>query len=174
MRMLVPAIIAFGALCACSENHLPDDELHPVRSPVVARVVSAQEALDGAYVPELDPRTMNDAEITKALGPGPYCAFRYTSAGKPVLAVKHSDGQLPAEGPPEGVVKLNGQLVTLQSHASPDALVLAADNVRLRMMFADQKESGEPQPAQMREADLHFEIDRRLRVGYRGYYVCAT
>ena len=159
---------ALGGLVALD---LPDDELDPVRAPVVAEVVSAQEALQGAHIPTLDPHTMNDAEISKALGRGPYCAFRYTSAGKPVLAIKPQDA---ARSQAAGVVKLNGQLVALHSQASPGALVLTADNVQLRMTFADRQEGGEPQSEQMRTAELLFQVDQRLRVGYRGYYVCAA
>lgn len=170
MRTFVPAIIAFGTLCACGERDLPDDETDPVRSPVVARVVSAAEALQGAYIPTLDPHTMNDAEISKALGRGPFCAFRYTSAGEPVLAIKPGNAQSQATG----VVKLNGQLVTLQSQPNADSMMLTADNVHLRMTLADPRQGGEAQPERMRAADLVFQIDQRLRVGYRGYYTCAT
>lgn len=170
MRMRLAILVALGALCACGEHDVADDETQPVGSSEIPRLVSAQGALAGAGVSTIDPHTMNDAEISKALGAGPFCAFRYTSAGKPVLAVKPRSNSSQAEG----VVKLNGGLVTLRKSPAPDALVLAADGVHLTLTFADRERKSQRKAEDVREADMLFEIDDRLRVGYRGYYTCTT
>ena len=162
----VPAIVAFAVLCACSEHDAPDDETEPLRSSTIAQITSVQEALQGAHIPTVDPQTMNEAEISKALGQRPYCSFRYTSAGKPVLAIDQAQT--------DGVVKLNGHLVALQNQASATPLSMTAGDVSLQMTFPDASQDGGAQAAEMREADLQFVIDRRLRVGYRGYYSCTT
>jgi hypothetical protein len=106
---------------------------------------------------------MNDAEILKALGEGPHCVFRYTSTGKPVLAVKASPN-----GAAQGVVKLNGHPVVLQPAPAENAIVLAAD--RLRMAITP--DPGDEAEGSQTEATSIFEIGNDLRAGYRGYYDC--
>ena len=69
---------------------------------------------------------MNDAEIVKALGAGPHCEFRYTSAGDSVLA-----WQAPPNGSAIGVVKLNGHLVILRSASNRGEFALVAEQIRV-------------------------------------------
>ncbi|HEU4878161.1 MAG TPA: hypothetical protein VFT21_01855, partial [Gemmatimonadaceae bacterium] len=75
------------ALTACGDDMRSADQLNFVPTPIIPRVVSADEALDGAYIPEIDPATMSDLEIARALGSTAFCGFRYMSVGNPVLAV---------------------------------------------------------------------------------------
>lgn len=166
MQWLRSSILTCAALCACGEHDLPDDATDSLRSSTTARIASAQQALAGVYIPTIDPQTMHRAEISKALGPGPYCAFRYTSAGKPVLALKQRAG----ESQMDGLVKLNGYLITLQNQPNADALT--AGDVNLRMTFPNANQGLGTQATKKRDADLLFLIDHRLRVGYRGYYAC--
>ena len=91
------------------------------------------------------------------------CEFRYTSSGRAVLAVQATPGGAAASG----VVKLNGDLVVLESSSAEAGLVLTAEPIRL----AVAPEPGEEDDS-AREASVLFEVAESLRVGYRGYYEC--
>ena len=166
-RSSLALVVALGLLAACENKDAPDDKTNPVSAPEIARVLPANEAIAGAHIPSLDPMTMVDAEIRKVLGPVPRCEFRYTSEGKPVLAATVAS----TSDAPDGVVKVNGQLVELrQASAEPGVLALAAGSIRVTVT----PKGGEPTGhARQREADVIFEIGDRLRVGYRGYYRCV-
>jgi hypothetical protein len=134
----------------------------------VSRVGSVREALNGVSIPELDPVTMNNAEIARAIDSASFCTFRYSSSGRPVLAVTPD----PTESPADGVVKLNGLLVLLDREASNGSLVLRADSIRARVTFRDPKTALANRDDRLREAQLMFEVGTQLRVGYLGYYSC--
>ena len=168
----VALALSAAVLAGCGGSEAPDDAIEAVRPPEIARVMSAEEALAGAQVSKLHPATMNDAEIGNVLGPGPRCEFRYTSSGKPVLAVK----TLPQAPVTNGVAKLNGSLVPLQpaangTHAAPKGFTMLAGAVRTTITQLAAEQAGDRE--RRREASLVFEVDSRLRVGYRGYYSCA-
>lgn len=153
---------------ACSHDLQSTDEL-TVGSPLeVSRVVSAREALNGAHIPEVDPATMNYAEIARAIDSPAFCSFRYSSVGRPVLAVTAD----PTESPVDGVIKLNGSLVLLDREASKESLVLRADEIRLSVIFTNARARVYRVADRPREAQLVFEIGQRLRTGYLGYYAC--
>lgn len=161
--MRVALLFAVGVLAGCAEDVAPDDKTQSLRTPNIPEIVPANEVLSGAHVPGLDPATMNGAEIAKALGEGPRCEFRYTSSGRPVLAVQAT----PDIAAASAVVKLNGDLVVLETSSTEAGLVLIAEPVRLAV---------EPEPGgeddSEREASVLFEVADSLRVGYRGYYEC--
>ncbi len=156
------------ALTACSDDMRPGDQLNFVPTPIIPRVVSAHEALECAYIPEIDPAMMSDLEIARALGTTAFCSYRYVSAGNPVLAVAPQA----SDGSADGVVKLNGSLVLLKRETNEHSLALAAERVHLYMTFEDSRTTTPPAGARPREAKLVFEIGRRLRVGYLGYCSC--
>lgn len=167
-RSSLAFLAAIGLLAGCENKDAPDDKTNPVRAPEIARVVPANEAIAGAHVPALDPMPMVGAEIRKVLGPVPYCEFRYTSEGRPVLAVSAaSSGDLP-----DGAVKVNGELVALKriSAAAGAPLVLAAGTIRVSVTPEGGQLAGD---SRRREADVVFAIGDSLRAGYRGYYRCA-
>lgn len=171
-RLSALLFLAAGlGLASCAENDAPDDVTNPVRASDVSRIVPAEEALVGAHVPTIDPATLNDAEIAKVLGAVPHCDFRYTSSGKPVLAVTNAPSA-------DAVVKLNGSLIALhlasdESAGSQGTLVLTAGQVRasLTPLTADQLNG---RISERQEMTLMFEIDNRLKVGYRGYFNCSA
>lgn len=169
-RLALAAVLAVpGVLVGCGESDAPDDETNPVRATEAARIVSGGEALANAHISTLDPATLVDAEIGKVLGMGPRCEFRYTSSGKPVLALKAP----PNADTSEGVVKLNGHLVILKPSPAQNAIVLTAENVRLAIKTGTGGQIEEPASSTQREADLIFEVGDELRVGYRGYLRCV-
>jgi hypothetical protein len=159
----------------CSESDAPDDEVDRLRPPEIARIVSAEEALTGIQVSTLDPATMNDAEIRNALGTGPQCAFRYTIAGRPVIAASMQPNELPSGG----MIKLNGNMVALSPTSSDDAggpsgtFLLVAGPIRITVTPDREREEGRDVVLR-REANLVFEVGQSLKVGYRGYLDCAS
>lgn len=134
------------------------------------RIVEARAALSGADFPSVDPHTMNDAEIGKVIGAGPFCAFRYTSTGSPVLAFspQASGSRL------SGIVKLNGSLVPLHGNARRDGIALFADEVRITLELEDERGRRSAPAAQPIAAQMVFRVGERLRVGYDGYYACVA
>lgn len=165
---------ALALLSSCDGNDAPDDVVRHPRAEEAARLATAEEALANAVTATLDPHTMNDAEIRTTIGTGPRCVFRYTSAGKPVLAVApQSEGQ-----PLSGVVKLNGHLVRLEASAdqpasgTPGRLRLAAGPIRFSVVPLEAADSGDR--TRRREADMVFEVGEELRVGYGGYLGCTA
>jgi hypothetical protein len=161
--------LAMG-LAGCKDSERPGAELQPGRAQEEARIVPVEEALAGAHLPTLDPATMSDAEIRKALPSEAHCDFHYTSTGKPVLALEPLSGG----GAAHGVVKLNGNLVLLepaadqQSGAPAGEVRLAAGEVRTTITSL-----GEDAGGSRREARMVFEVGDALRVGYLGYYGCT-
>jgi hypothetical protein len=168
MKTLAALTVAV-ALAGCS-NDAVDDELTPMRSADIPHVVSAQKAVSTAHVSTLDPETMNDAEVTKALGEGAFCAFRYASDGKPVLAWKQ-----PTQGAAgTAVVKLNGLLVPLERQEKQGAAQFTADDIVMSLGSPQAPAVKSPNLARPTQATLTFEIRQKLRVGYGGYTVCAV
>jgi len=154
---------------ACGDADQPDDALAAIRAPEIATIAPARQAVSGIFIPSLDPVTLNDAEIAKVTGVGPVCLFRYTSAGRPVLAAGMArDGAVDG-----GVVKLNGYLVPLapaavDPPALPGTMALVDGPVRLLLLPDPGAQTGQ------REATLMFEVADSLRVGYRGWLECPA
>ncbi|MGE0370685.1 MAG: DUF6692 family protein [Gammaproteobacteria bacterium] len=165
-----------GGLAACDQDDAPDDVIQHPQASGIARIASADEALANAQIARLDPATMNDAEIRKAVGTGPRCVFRYTSEGKPVLAVSSQ----PDGSPRVGVVKLNGYLVRLDAAADEeparagDTLRVIAGPIRMTISPDPREAAADGNGVQHRETDMVFEIGESLRVGYHGYVGCAS
>lgn len=167
MRARALLWLALAALVACGSEG-PDDELHPIRSRTIPRILPAREAVETGQIPTLDPHTMNDAEVSKVLGAGAFCAFRYVSDGKPVLA-----WQLRQAGSAKAVVKLNGALVELERNPEAHVLQFGSDEVRLTVT-TDPNERVRSTSHKPHEAKLLFEIGQQLRVGYMGYSICPA
>lgn len=171
--LLLPAMAA-GLLAGCGQDEADDDQIQPVRAEEVAPILPALEAITGADVSTLDPATMNDAEITKALGAELRCLFRYTGFGEPVLAVNRQ----PAGTIGDGVVKVNGNLIVLAGAMAEDGaglgMVLARDPIRIAVSPDRDGEAWAQDDMLRQEAVMVFGIGQSLEVGYRGYLDCAT
>lgn len=165
--MRTPAVFLLALLLGgCGDDAPSGASRLEARPPQTAELVSPGEAIAGAFVPQLDPHTMNDAEIGKALPQGYRCAFRYTSTGKPVIAV--GDDATAA-------LKLNGKLALLPSapvaHAFADGAAYEADGVRV-VVTAAPPPTGRVRTR--RDAILRFTVGSMLQVGYAGYYGCRS
>lgn len=162
-RLTIIAAPAAALLIAgCGERPAPDDQVGPPPAPKAPRLVDAASVVSGAHVAALDPATMHEAEIERVIGGGPRCVFRYTSGGKPVLAIPAA----PAAGA-AAVIKLEGDLIALQRTAEH---TFAAGPVRLTL--SDLPEAGGDRSDRPRPATLVFRVGEDLRVGYGGYYNC--
>lgn len=157
---LVPLAAAL-LIAGCSNRPAPDDRVGPPPRPTAPRLVDAALIVGGAHVPSLDPATMHDAEIERVIGGGPRCIFRYTSGGKPVLAIPAR----PAAGA-AAVIKLNGDLVALQRTGRR---AFASRPVSLTL--SDLAET-DGRRDRLRPATLVFRVGEDLQVGYGGYYSC--
>lgn len=175
-RRSAAALCALSAgllLAACGER-APADDAAPV-PPVIAQQRPADEVLQGAHVPTLDPSTLNDAEIRKVLGTGaqPRCTFRYTSTGKPVLVTA-----LAADGSAErAVLKLNGSLLALRPAPAATGVGAAGfhfqDGPVKAQVYDPQAGRAGPPAGRQVEAEMLFEVSEALKVGYGGYLACG-
>ncbi|MFN7023363.1 MAG: hypothetical protein ACK4QP_02315 [Pseudorhizobium sp.] len=161
LSLLLLASASF--LSGCGEQDAADDIIDPPRAEEPVRLVSGDEAIAGADIPTLDPATMVDAQIAKVLGSPAQCTFRYTSAGKPVLALNRTTGNAATTA----VVKVNGHLVELRPANGDGNLVLASGPISVTLS------AGDGQSKEKVEADMVFSSSDSLRVGYSGYYQCS-
>lgn len=165
--------LAVATLAAgCADRNAPDDQVTGPRSHETAKIVPAQQVLAGAHVPTLDPHTMAEAEVSKVIGSGPRCEFRYTNAGSAAVGIETSANN--------GVIKLNGSIIALSPVVPADkarqahTTVLAADPIRIEVQ-ADAGQGWEPLPGvRRREATMTFKVADDLRVDYRGYVDCSS
>lgn len=132
------------------------------------KLVPAQRAIQQAELAGTDLGSMNDAEVAKVVQPGPHCSFSFVAGGKPVLIAIPGG----ASGS-RSYVKLHGNLVELTgtdadlSNLSNGA-AFRADGMRVAVAPL-----GRPAGTSAREADLVFELQQGLRVGYGGFYTCS-
>lgn len=136
-----------------------------------SELVPAQQAIQQAEIAGSDLGTMNGAEVSKVVDPGPHCSFSYVSEGKPVLVAA-----LRPRAGAAGYVKLHGKLVELTAPV-PDLRALASGAMFRTdgMAVAVQPlESADAVIGRQGEADLVFQTEQGLRVGYGGFYRCAS
>lgn len=170
---IVASSVIFLAAC---DNPAPGEAVeHQLMEKPMPVVVSASEALQTPDITATDPGTMKEAEIRKVLPLGFQCSFAYTAESLPILAgVLLSDGKTA-----QGVIKIHGRLVEIiaQDVASKselvDGAVFAADGLKLEVR-PDPLEDVSESVMHRRPADLVFELEQGLHVGYRGWYECGT
>ncbi len=150
-----------------------DDAVRPeiFQGDEVAEVGTLAEALDEVLIATLDPAPVHQAEAAEVLEPGPGCRFSRTAESEPILIVRGSNGA----GPATGVMKLNGKLIPLESAEAGDlaslatGVVMGAEGVRMAARLSPDEGSvlGERS-----NAELVFELEQGLTVGYRGFFSC--
>ncbi|ESR23972.1 DUF305 domain-containing protein [Lutibaculum baratangense] len=138
-------------------------------------VASLQEALSRTVIARLDPEPMPHAEADDVVPPdNPDCEFVRTAASDPILVARAG-----ASGPAQGVMKLNGELIALRSEGSDgfDTLLagptMTADGVTMAVRHLPDEEPETENGRQEWKADLVFELEQGLTVGYRGFYRCG-
>lgn len=136
-------------------------------------VVTVAQALDRTVIETLDLQPMTDAEAAAVLPPGPSCEFAWTTASRPILHAR-----APADGPVVGAVKLQGALVSLTAQAADDfagladGAVLTTEGATVRVDQVPDEDAETVDGRTRWNADLVFDLERGLTVGYRGFYTC--
>ncbi len=165
-KLLAP--LAVLSLAACGDPAPGEGVEKPLMSDPSPKMVGAREAVGTPDIPTIDPQTLDAAEIEKVLGVGPRCAFAYTAESKPVAVF-----QVTGDNAGQGVVKIHGRLVKLAGReAEVGGFTLSGDGMSVRIEPAG--EGGDSRPAEQREADMQFELEQGLHVGYRGWYRCTS
>lgn len=122
---------------------------------------SVADALSNTLISQLDLAPMPEGEADQVLDAGDRCTFNRSTEADPILWIAQ-EGQ--------AVAKLNGILVPLETADDPTAGSAqfsapgTAISVRSLGDEADWRAN----------AELVFELDEGLRVGYRGFYSCAA
>lgn len=173
LRPLSAIVFSAALLAACNMDSSPALENATTGlKDTGSEVVPAQQALLQADLAGVDLETMNEAEFSKVINPGPHCSFAYTGTGNPVLVAA------PARDVVRGVIKLNGRLVEV---TSPTAALFAelADGARFQSdgiaVAVQPRGEGDRLDTGVlrREADALFKLKQGLEVGYGGFYTCA-
>ncbi len=142
------------------------------------QVMTVEAALNRTEVERVDLQPMTVAEAGRVVPPGPRCAFAWTADSRPILVA----------GPPgdggdavQGVVKLQGALVPVSladGGGGFDALVagptLTTQGATVRVNHISGEDAETVDGRRRWKADLVFEFERGLTLGYRGFYICDT
>ena len=159
-------------LAGCGDPAPGEGMKEPLMRGPAPELVSLREAVQTPNITAIDLQTLQRAEIEKVLGKGPYCAFAYTSESPPVLAFIATEGV-------RGVIKIHGRLATLGAEQAPQqealarGVALTTEGGRVEVRTADN-ESASVEAGEARVADLLFELEQGLHVGYRGWYSCPA
>ena len=125
-----------------------------------AEVGTVDDAIGRALISTLDPSPMPEAEAEQILEPGPRCVFNRSPETDPILWA--------SEGGP-AAMKLNGVLVPLEAGAETDGgLEFTSQGVTMTVRPLGDEADWRS------DAELVFELDQGLTVGYRGFYDCRT
>lgn len=138
------------------------------------KVVSPTEAVWNPDLSETDPGTLEASEVYKVLKSEPRCSFHYTQAGPPALVAGHADD----DGSLTAVIKLHGRLVELMPTAAENIHDLAAgdsfeaEGIVARVLPDSSEREATEDGKRQWPADMRFELDEGLSVGYQGWYRC--
>lgn len=139
------------------------------------QVASLGTALSRPEIAKLDPAPMHESEYDKVLPPAPECRFSLTATSRPVLVARAPAKERVAA---DALTKISGTLVPLKA-TSPDGFqglvsgpTLQADGIRMAVVPVPDEEPEAVDGSQRRKADLLFQLDQGLKVGYRGFYSC--
>lgn len=165
-KLLMP--LAALLLTACGDPAQGEGVEKPLMSDPSPEVVGAREAVNTPDIPTIDPQTLEAAEVDRVLGTGPRCIFAYTAESPPVVALQSTGNNVG-----QGVVKIHGRLVKLAAQrAQAGGFALNGDGLSVKIQPANAGD--EARPTELREADMLFELEQGLRVGYRGWYRCTA
>lgn len=123
---------------------------------------TVEDALSNTLISHLDLAPMPEAQADQVLEVGARCTFNRSPETDPVLWVNQDDG--PA------ALKLNGILVDLKAAGEPEdgAVEFSAPGTSITVRRLGEE-------ADWRQnAELVFELEQGLTVGYRGFYECEA
>lgn len=124
-----------------------------------AEVGTVEDAIARALISTLDPSPMPEAEADQILAPGPRCVFNRSPETDPILWTAADGGQ--------AAMKLNGVLVPLEAgNETENGFGFTAEGVTMTVRPLGDEADWRA------DAELVFELDQGLSVGYRGFYGC--
>lgn len=130
-----------------------------------AELGTVSQALSRAELTKLDAEAMSPAEVRSGLSNEADCEFRRTTDSRPILATAGSGG----------LMKLNGRLIRLTDATGHGGRypAMVADGISMRVQpLAGAGDQDDPREGLV-QADLLFDLEARLAVGYRGYVACG-
>lgn len=122
---------------------------------------SIEDALSNPLISQLDLAPMPPAEAGRVLGANASCTFNRSPEADPILWLGEGGA---------AAMKLNGVLVALETTGDPQegAATFSAPGTTVTVSPLSEE-------ADWRQnAELLFELDRGLSVGYRGFYRCEA
>ena len=167
LHTLVGATV-MATLSACNMDSSPAlEEPTTGMADTGTELVPVEQAIQSAEIAGTDLGSMNDAEVRKVIDPGPHCSFSYVEDGQPVLVITAAGA-----GPARAYTKLHGRLVELPAASAaplPGGGVFRAGGMQVALA---PHEGNRAEPGRLVEADLLFQLQQGLRVGYTGFYRC--
>ena len=122
---------------------------------------TVDDALSNTLVSQLDLAPMPQAEADRVLAAGDRCTFNRSPETHPVLWVTEQSGA--------AAMKLNGVLVALDASGETEAggveFAAPGATVTVRPLGGEADWRA--------DAELVFELDQGLTIGYRGFYGCG-
>lgn len=127
-----------------------------------AKPGTVERALSNTLISQLDLTPMPEAEADRVMEAGARCRFNRSPEAEPILWA--------AKNGAAAAVSLNGVLVSLQSSGDPQdgtaTFSAAGTTITIRALGNDDDWRA--------NAELVFELDQGLKVGYRGFYSCEA
>jgi hypothetical protein len=123
---------------------------------------TVEDALSNTLISQLDLAPMPEAQADRVLEAGARCSFNRSPEADPVLWANQDGGA--------AAMKLNGILVNLEAAGEPQsgAVEFSAPGTSITVRRLGDE-------ADWRQnAELIFELDQGLTVGYRGFYTCEA
>ena len=123
-----------------------------------AQVGTVEDALNNTLISRLDPSPVTAEDIAEIVTSGETCRFNRSPETDPVLWAAQ-DGS-------SGAMKLNGVIIPLQTNGVEGSLSAAGVTMTVRPLGEDADWRS--------DAELVFELEQGLKVGYRGFYSCRS
>jgi hypothetical protein len=124
-----------------------------------ARPGTVEDALSNTLISQLDLAPLSAAEAGQVLPAAAPCTFKRGPEADPILWLREGGA---------AVMKLNGVLVTLEADGEPQEGAAAFSAPGTMVTVRPLGEAADWR----QDAELVFELDQGLRVGYRGFYGC--
>lgn len=123
---------------------------------------TVEDALSNTLISTLDPAPMPEAEADRVLDAEARCTFNRSPESEPILWAGQNGGA--------AAMKLNGVLVPLEAAGDPQAgtAEFSAPGTTITVRPLGDEADWRA------DAELVFELDQGLTIGYRGFYACGA
>ncbi|OHV83971.1 DUF305 domain-containing protein [Ensifer sp. LCM 4579] len=123
---------------------------------------TVEDALSNTLISQLDLAPMPEAEVDRVLKADARCTFNRSPESEPILwAARDGSG---------AAVKLNGVLVTLDTAGDPKTGAATFSSPGTAVTIRPLGDDADWRA----DAELVFQLDGGLLVGYRGFYACGS